>query len=111
MSPSFDVYQPLVHSLLRSRSWKGTQGRRVKHRPQWRRSCTPQLPPASPVQEELQHSLCAGEGSVGGQEDRDVGKVVVIKRRQQRFHQACQGSRTDTSDFAGLQLAHSMPGG
>lgn len=55
--------------------------------------------------------MCAGEGSVGGQEDGDVGEVVVIERRQQRFHQTCQGSCTDTSDFAGLQLAHSMTGG
>lgn len=70
-----------------------------------------QLHPASPVQEELQHRVCAGEGSVGGQEDGDVGKVVVIERCQQRFHQTRQGSGTDTSDFAGLQLAHSMPGG
>lgn len=32
-----------------------------------------------PVQQKLQHSLCAGEGSVGGQEDGGVGEVVVSK--------------------------------
>lgn len=50
----------------------------------------------------MQHRLCAGKGSVGGQEDGGVGKVIVIERRQQAFHQTCQGSCTDTSDFAGL---------
>lgn len=64
----------------------------------------------SPVQEEMQHSLRAGEGSVGGQEDGGVGKVVVIERCQQCFHQTRQGSCTDTSDFTGLQLADSVSG-
>lgn len=68
------------------------------------------LRPVSPVQKEMQHSLRAGKGSVGGQEDGGVGKVVVIERRQQCFHQTRQGSCADTSDLAGLQLADSVSG-
>lgn len=73
----------------------------------WRFVC---LRPVSPVQKEMQHSLRAGKGSVGGQEDGGVGKVVVIERCQQCFHQTRQGSCTDTSDFAGLQLADGVSG-
>lgn len=63
-----------------------------------------------PAQQELQHGLRAGEGSVGGQEDGGVGEVVVSERRQQRLHQTLQCSGTDAADFAGLQLAHRVAG-
>lgn len=59
----------------------------------------------SPVQQQLQHRLRAGEGSVRGQEDGGVGEVVVAERRQQRLHQALKRSGADAADFARLQLA------
>lgn len=58
----------------------------------------------------MQDSLCACEGSVGGQEDGGVGEVVVAEGGQQRLHQTLQRSSADTSDFAGLQLAHRVAG-
>lgn len=58
------------------------------------------------VEQLLQYGLRAREGSVGGEEDGRVGEVVVSERREQSLHQSLQCSSTDTSDFAGLQLAH-----
>lgn len=62
------------------------------------------------VEQQLQYGLRAREGSVGGEEDGRVGEVVVSERREQSLHQSLQRSSTDTSDFAGLQLAHRVAG-
>lgn len=62
------------------------------------------------VEQLLQYGLRAREGSVGGEEDGRVGEVVVSERREQSLHQSLQRSSTDTSDFAGLQLAHRVAG-
>lgn len=61
------------------------------------------------VEQQLQYGLRAREGSVGGEEDGRVGEVVVSERREQSLHQSLQRSSADTSDFAGLQLAHRVP--
>lgn len=36
-----------------------------------------------PVSQDVQHSLCGGEGSIGGQEDRDEGGVTHGERMKE----------------------------
>lgn len=64
-------------------------------------------PPACrslPVQQQFQHFFSGGEASVRGQEDADIGKVIVPESRQQVLHELLQGASFYGPDLTGLIL-------
>lgn len=61
-------------------------------------------PAVLPVQQQFQHFFSGGEASVRGQEDADIGKVIVSKSRQQVLHKLLQGASFYGPDLTGLIL-------
>lgn len=55
-----------------------------------------------PVEQQIQHLLGGGEGSVGAEEDGDVGGVFTPERRHHVLHQPLQRAGLDGPHLAGL---------
>lgn len=56
----------------------------------------------SPLEQQVQHLLGGGEGSVGAQEDGNVGEVTALKGRHQVLHQLLQSASLHCAHLAGL---------
>lgn len=56
----------------------------------------------SPLEQQVQYLLSGGEGSVGAQEDGDVGEVTALKGRHQVLHQLLQSASLHRAHLAGL---------
>lgn len=59
----------------------------------------------TPVQQQLQYTLCSSKGPIRGEEDAGVGQVIITKRCEECLYQALQCPRPDTPDLTRLQLA------
>lgn len=55
-----------------------------------------------PVEQEIEHLLGGGEGSVGTEEDGDVGGVFALERRHHVLHQPLQSAGLDGPHLAGF---------
>lgn len=60
----------------------------------------------TPVQQQLQYTLCGGKGPVCGEEDAGVGQVIITERCEKCLYQALKCPRPDTPDLTRLQLTH-----
>lgn len=55
-----------------------------------------------PVEQEIQHLLGGGKGSVGAKEDGDIGGIFPPERQHHVLHQSFQRAGLDGPHLAGL---------
>lgn len=66
------------------------------------KTCTQEY---TPVQQQLQYTLCSSKGPVRGEEDAGVGQVIITECCEECLYQTFHSPRPDTPDLTRLQLA------